>query len=115
MDSSKYRDGTCLKDSLCFIINKKPDVVPDFHKLPVTTWKLAFFSWIESQGLQRKETTERPDGQYIGIFRTYFKDSGQKGVLHAVVCKDQEVIFDILDPNNPIFRVGEFVKAFVIT
>lgn len=110
----KYRGGDCLKQSLAALLNVTPDSLPNWHKYPASTWKVAFTSWLEVQGYTVVERKEHVDTPHIAIFRLGHKELDELMPLHAVVCQGDAVIFDILANTETKTYRQRLVKIFDI-
>jgi len=120
----KYRDGDCLKQSLAFLLEKSLADVPNFHKLPLSTWKLAFETWVTAQKkvlsvVERDKTTEasaKPvSKKHIAVFRVWNKKTQEKMYLHAVVMNEKnEIIFDILEGENSNLDYRYVARRYLI-
>jgi hypothetical protein len=92
---SKYRGGDCLKQSIAFLLNIPLDSVPNFHKFPLSCWKIAFETWVQSKGLSLQETTETPTKPHIAVYRLWDTKKNERLSLHAVVSDGSNILFDI--------------------
>ncbi len=108
----KHRGGDCLKQSLAYLLNMPLDKIPNFHKLPLSSWKIALVTWINSKGLSFFESKAHKDGLHIAIFRLTNKETNERFPLHAVVCNKENVVFDILGDKSSIFNY-QLVKCFI--
>jgi|AntDeeMinimDraft_5_1070356.scaffolds.fasta_scaffold05781_4 hypothetical protein len=108
------KHGDCLKQSLSFLLDIELENIPNFHRFQVSVWKAAFFSWVESLGKEITETPDMPNNKCVAIYRTYDTETQEVSFLHAVVCDDGNIIFDILEKDDR-FKYIRFVKAFIIS
>jgi hypothetical protein len=114
---SKHRGGDCLKQSISFLLNIPLDSVPNFHKLPLSSWKIALDTWIQSKGLKLQETIETPTKLHIAIYRLWDTNKDERHSLHAVVSDGLNIVFDInsedVKDKNKHVEYRKIVKNYV--
>lgn len=111
----KYRGGDCLKQSLAFLLNLSPDTVPNFHKLPLSTWKQAFETWIKSQKKSLTITKDCHNKIHIAIYRLWCKKTNEKMSLHAVVVDHEDkIVFDINSGKTMDVDYRYLVRRYII-